>query len=133
MDTETAKAEQLDEGLNKWQAAFNELCADGIFRPVFVCPRYVDGVKRLDPPHKIRDYTANTSISYKECDTFAGTGKSGEVFVFESVAIVLSALGTMIAASDNYNSNFYFAGKYFKECGIRYCPELWQPPLATDP
>ena len=132
VSNEGIEKRQLDEGLNRWEAAFNELCSDGIFRPVFICPRFVTGIKQLDPPHKIGDCTANTSISYHECGSFAGAGKSGEIFVFETIATVLSALGTMIAASDNYNSNFYFAGKYFEERGIKYCPELRQPPPAID-
>ena len=90
---------KLDAGLNRWETAFNELCDDGVFRPVFVCPRFVTGVKRLDPPYKAGTYTANTSVTYKECDSLAGVGKSGEIFVFESVALVLSALGTMIILS----------------------------------
>ena len=123
----------MNEQPTRWEAVFNELCTDGFFRPVFICPRYVTNVKRLDPPHKVGDYTANTFISYKECGTFAGAGKSGEVFVYEQVGEVISALGTMIASSDNYNSNFYFAGKYFEERGIKYCSELRQHPLATEP
>jgi len=101
----------------------NELCADGIFRPVKVCPNNVTNVKRLDPPHKLGDYTANTSISYKESDTFDGIGKSGEVFVYEQIAGVLSALGTSIAACEHYVAGLYYAGKYFEEQGIKYSLE----------
>jgi len=133
MENKKSEIKQLNEGLNRWEVAFNELCDDGVFRPVFICPRFVTGVKRLDPPHKIGGQTASTSISYKECDTFVDAGKSGEVFVFEPIAIVLSALGTMITASDNHNSNFYFAGKYFEERGIKYCSDIRSPSLANEP
>ena len=111
MTKNNTELEQMNEGLNRWRAVFNELCTDGVFRPAFICPRHVTSIKQLDPPHKIGDLMANTSICYKEGDSFAEVGKSGEVFVFESIISVLSALGTMVAASDNYTSNFYFASK----------------------
>jgi hypothetical protein len=120
--SDKSKIQQLDEELHQWNVVFNELCVDGIYRPVYISPRSVTNVKRLDPPHKIGDYTANTLISYKEPDSFDGTGKSGEFFVFETIELVLSALGTTIAASDHYCTNFFLAGKEFESRGIKYFP-----------
>jgi hypothetical protein len=115
---------KLNEELHQLQAAFNKLCDDGAFRPVFISPGIVTSVKQINPPYKIGNAEARTAISYQKSDSFTGPGESGEFFVFEDIRMVLSALGTMIAATDNRTSSFYFAGKMFKEKGIKYFPEL---------
>jgi len=105
----------------------NELCTDGVYRPVWICPTHVTNIRKLDYP--ITDvHCAKTCVSYKEPDTFAGYGACFEVNVFESMPEVLAALGSTMAATYIYSANFFHAEKDFTKLGIKYSHKRPQPP-----
>jgi len=111
---------------------FNQLCPDGIYRPVNVPPALVTSVQKLNPSVKIGDALAHTLILYKEPDTFAGHGAEIDLHVYEQFNEVVMAMGTALAACMCYASNFYFAGERFEKAGLKYFPELDQPSTANE-
>jgi hypothetical protein len=113
-------------------AVFNQLCDDGIFRPIFIYPGEITSVKQLDPPHKIGDATANTCISYRKGCQFNGQGESGELFVHEHIWTVLSTAGAILAVNDYCYSILHSTRKLFEKNGVKYSPEPYQRLLAID-
>ena len=114
---------------------FNEFCADGVFRPVWICPSLVTSIKELvgvPDPNKIGTAYASTLITWKEPDTFLGFGKTHDIPVYEPFSIVLAALGTSMAAISLYSYNFYYAGRDFEKRGFSYCVDSERPATANE-
>jgi hypothetical protein len=126
---EHAKLDEVTK-FNQWRTPFNELCDDGVFRPIFIFPTHVVCVRRLDVPQKIGEYEVSTVIAYRETHGLFEKATLREIFVFEDFRAVLMALGTAIAAGDCYASNFYYTGCDFKKRGIKWFPE--RQPLEPD-
>jgi len=111
------------ETTSKTSVVFNALHPDGVFRPIWICPGIVTSVRKLNPTYKIDKAEAHTAIQYKEGDSFAGFGKSYEVFVYEDIAEVLGSLGTAVNANMWYGMHFMHAGQHFESQGIKYCAD----------
>jgi hypothetical protein len=112
---------------------FNELCDDGVFRPVAMHAPLVTGIKSISKLGAIGQ--ANTVISYQETAVVDGTlvEKAHEVAVYEFFCDVVAAIGSSVLACDYHRLNFIYAGKYFAERGLKYAVEPQQPSPCDDP
>jgi len=100
---------------------FNELCSDGCFRTLWVCPAYVTTIKKLDPPRLIEGQLANTLIECKEPDYCGKAIGLREIFVHESFETVVSALGVSMTSNRFYTEQLR-AGREFYKAGLKYQP-----------
>jgi hypothetical protein len=119
-------------GVNRFAVTFNELCDDGIFRPIFLDPGDIISVKRLITPHQIGAGIAHTSICHREYLSTWEEGKTEETFVFEQIDDVLLALGSMRAVKDHNRTNYYCAEQMLAEHGFKYSLKPKKPSFATD-
>ena len=106
----------------RWTVVFNELCSDGVFRPVWICPRDITNIKRLIPRYPVVEHReAATSIMYN----------GREVLLFEEFETVISSLGTSLIGCNFYSAGLFYADRMFKKKGLRYLPEVERPDCAS--
>ena len=100
---------------------FNELCPDGVIRPIKILPVYVTCVKKPDAPINVSRYGLEDA-KFKGGTILVHKGR--EIILYEPLDMVITALGVAMAASDFWNMYSFHAGVWFEEQKIKYSPEF---------
>jgi len=121
-DEENAKLiKYMDEvgSDTKWSMVFNELCEDGTVRPVLIHPKKVTSVKKQETPVAGSKYGA-ADLTFADGTIIVHDGR--EILLFESLPIVLPALGAAMATSDYWAAHLFYARAHFEERNVNYVP-----------
>ena len=112
----------------RWAMVFNELCDDGIIRPVAILPGQVTSIKSMEStiPGSKYGYNAEfigaTAIVHEGC----------EILLYEPIRLVISALGSVLLASENWTAHVFYASAMFEQKGINFRHEFDRTQNDTD-